>query len=144
MRSNRPSASEASELVDAFFTFMPTVVRHMNEQLAPMDMTNTDLWALRTIDGPMPMKELAQRMAFDPSYVTLVADRLVVLDLIERQPHPTDRRVKKLVLTTKGKKLQKTIPEKVWNGPNVFEKLSAPEREQLRELLGKLSATDVD
>ena len=142
MTSDRVSASEASELVDAFFTFMPMVVSHLNERLEPLDMTNTDLWALRTIDGPMPMKELARCMDFDPSYVTLVADRLEALGLIERQQHPSDRRVKNLVLTPKGKKLKKTIPEQVWDGPNVFSKLSGAERRQLLGLLGKLSASD--
>jgi DNA-binding MarR family transcriptional regulator len=107
-------------------------------------MTNTDYWALRSVEGPMPMKDLANCMEIDPSYVTLVADRLEQLGLIERQPHPTDRRVKNLVLTAKGRRVKTSIPDKLWNGPNTFSTLTDTERAELTDLLSKLVATRLD
>ncbi len=138
MATDRKQASDAVDLADALYTVMPMVVDHVNERLEEFGMTNTDYWALRNIDGPMPMKDLAHCMEFDPSYVTLVADRLEALDLIERQPHPTDRRVKNLVLTVKGEEFKKTIPTKLWNGSNTFSVLSKAERSQLKVLLAKI------
>ena len=87
----------------------------------------------------MPMKELAHCMDFDPSYVTVVADRLESRGLIERQPHPTDRRVKNLVVTATGNRLKRSIPGLLWSGANLFSGLSAGERDQLVELLTKLT-----
>lgn len=136
---NDPSpASETAALADALFTFMPMVVDHVNERLAEYGMSNTDYWALRTVDGPMPMKDLAHCMDIDPSYVTMVADHLEELGLIERRPHPTDRRVKNLVLTAKGRRVKKSIPDKLWTGPNTFSSLTGAERAQLSTILAKL------
>lgn len=133
-----------AELADTLFTLMPSVVKHINERLDNIGMTNTDYMALRNIDGPTPMKALASCMNFDPSYVTMVADRLEALGLIARQPHPTDRRVKNLVLTVKGKQLKTSIPETLWEGPNTFSSLSDADRRRLMALLARLVPTDGD
>lgn len=142
MATEQSQADDAAALVDALFTLMPMVVGHINSRLEDLDMTNTDLWALRSIEGAMPMKELAHCMDFDPSYVTVVADRLEKLGLIERQPHPSDRRIKNLVLTPKGKRYKKMIPEKVWSGTNTFSALGPAERSQLMKLLTRLTAAE--
>lgn len=117
------------------------VVDHVDDRLEELGMTHTDYWALRSVEGPMPMKDLATCMDIDPSYVTLVADRLEGLGLIERRPHPTDRRVKNLALTAKGRRLKRTIPDKLWGGPNTFSALTRRERAELADLLAKVAAT---
>jgi DNA-binding MarR family transcriptional regulator len=142
MARNRNRADATAKLADGLFNFMPLVVEHVNKSLEELGMTNTDYWALRNIDGPMPMNELAHCMEFDPSYVTIVADRLETLGLVERQPHPTDRRIKNLVLTAKGERLKKTIPETLWSGPNTFSALTLAEHKQFAELLEKLAAAN--
>lgn len=136
----KPVANPA-EIVDGLFTLMPMVATHLNSRLAEVDLTSTDLWALRSIDGPMPMKELALCMDFDPSYVTVVADRLEARGLIERQPHPTDRRVKNLVLTTKGAEMKAAAPDLIWSGDTMFGALSDAERDLLLDLVTKLTDT---
>ncbi|MGI9599478.1 MAG: MarR family winged helix-turn-helix transcriptional regulator [Acidimicrobiales bacterium] len=140
MVTDRTRATEAAELADALYSVMPMVVDHVDDRLEELGMTNTDYWALRSVEGPMPMKDLAHCMSIDPSYVTLVADRLEELGLIERQPHPTDRRVKNLVLTAKGKRFKKAIPGKLWDGPNTFSTLTSSERAKLTGLLAKIVA----
>ncbi len=144
MAADRTRAKATAELADALFNFMPLVVKHVNQRLEELGMTNTDYWALRTIVDPMPMSELAHCMDFDPSYVTVVADRLEALGLVERQPHQTDRRVKNLVLTTKGRRLKKTIPETLWSDTHPFSTLADTERAQLTDLLARLAATGAE
>ncbi|MEM9614840.1 MAG: MarR family transcriptional regulator [Actinomycetota bacterium] len=144
MASDRTHAAEAAALADTLFTLMPHVVDHVNRRLVEFDMTNTDLWALRSVDDPMPMKDLAHCMDIDPSYVTQVADRLEERGLIERQPHPTDRRVKNLVLTDKGRTFKENISSTLWSGPNTFSGLTGAERSQLIGLLTKLVAAHGD
>jgi DNA-binding MarR family transcriptional regulator len=140
MADDRTRANATAELADVLFTFMPLVVKHVNERLEELGMTNTDYWALRAIESPMPMSELAHCMDFEPSYVTILADRLEKLGLVERQPHPTDRRVKNLVLTKKGQQFKKTIPETLWHSPNSFSALTNTEQTQLAKILTKLAA----
>lgn len=140
MTTDDKTGTGAAELADMLFTLMPKVVEHINESLDAHGMTNTDYWALRSVAGPMPMKDLATCMNIDPSYVTLVADRLEERGLIERQTHPTDRRIKNLVPTEKGLALQKSIPGMLWSGPNTFSAINDAERVQLIGLLSKLVA----
>ncbi len=140
MTKDRSEGAETAELVDLLFTVMPIVADHVDDRLEGLGMTTTDYLALRSVDGPMPMKDLATCMDIDPSYVTLVADRLEELGLIERQPHPTDRRVKNLVLTAKGQRFkQKTIPDKLWSAATIFSALTSNERAQLTDLLTTLA-----
>lgn len=138
MGTDQTRAVETADLANALYTLMPMVVDHVNQRLEAVGMTNTDYSALRSVDGPMPMKDLAHCMEIDPSYVTQVADRLEQLGLIERQPHPTDRRVKHLVLTAKGRRVKQAIPEMLWDDPNTFSSLSDTERATLTKLLLKL------
>ena len=59
--------------------------------------------ALRRIARrPMAMSELASLLTVDPPNLTPVVDDLERAGLVERQPHPTDRRVKLVVATAQG------------------------------------------
>src|SRR5580692_12900285 len=59
--------------------------------------------ALRRIARrPMPMSELASLLTVDPPNLTPVVDDLEQAGLVERQPHPTDRRVKLVAATKDG------------------------------------------
>ncbi len=113
------------------------VVKHLGARLEQLDLTTTDYFTLQALDGPMPMSELAESMNYDPSYVTALADRLSDLGLVDRQSVPTDRRVKNLVLTDKGRALKKSLPESLWKGSDVFSGLSDKERSELLALIGK-------
>ena len=77
-------------------------------------------------------------MEHDPSYVTAIADRLETLGLVERQPHPTDRRVKNLTLTSKGRRLKANIPAALWGETNAFSTLDTVEHDQLAALLARI------
>ncbi len=59
----------------------------------------------RLTGGPLTLKELAEKMNSDPPYATLMVDDLEDTGLVERQPHPDDRRAKLVVLTPKGREL---------------------------------------
>ena len=50
-------------------------------------------------DQPIPMRDLADFFRCDPSYVTSLVDGLEAAGLAERRSHPTDRRVKMVVLS---------------------------------------------
>lgn len=61
-----------------------------------------DLLALFKLEGGLAMKELAQRMGCDASFVTAIADTLEKRGFIRREPSQRDRRIKNLMLTSEG------------------------------------------
>lgn len=110
-------------------------------------MTGVPPGVLKTLihlspDGAMPMREIAQHFGVDSSYVTTLVDDLEANGLAERRPHPTDRRVKTIVLTPKGIEARQRIEELMYEPPQCFAALSEAERTQLHRLLHKLAAAD--
>jgi DNA-binding MarR family transcriptional regulator len=52
---------------------------------------------------PQTQRELAERLSADAPYVTLMIDDLEKRGLVQRKPHPTDRRAKLVELTASGR-----------------------------------------
>lgn len=101
---------------------------------AGLGLTVAQASALRELTGPMTMRELAGRMTCEPSNATVVIDKLDQLKLIERRPHPTDRRAKQLALTPEGAKLRKELVSVLREQP-LLTGLTQQEQDQLKELL---------
>jgi DNA-binding MarR family transcriptional regulator len=52
---------------------------------------------------PRTLSELAEQLAADRPYVTLIVDGLEERGLVQRTPHPEDRRAKLVALTAAGR-----------------------------------------
>jgi DNA-binding MarR family transcriptional regulator len=60
--------------------------------------------ALRRLAAqPLTLRALAEKLAADPPYVTLIVDDLQERGLVQRTPHPEDRRAKLVQLTKAGR-----------------------------------------
>jgi len=90
------------------------------------------------LDEAMPMRQLARRLGCDNSYVTALVDALEERGLAVREQHPTDRRVKVIVLTGKGQEVAKRAQLADMAPPAAFSALSRAEIASLRDLLRKL------
>jgi DNA-binding MarR family transcriptional regulator len=99
---------------------------------------------LGTLDSDvgLRMSDLAESWGCDASYVTTLADGLQERGLAERRPHPTDRRVKTIVLTPAGRATRERALALMSEPPSAFGSLTAAEQRQLRDLLRKLVAAD--
>ena len=71
-----------------------------------------------------------------------LVDRLEAKGLVERQAHPTDRRVKALVLTPSGRTVRARLRQMLDQPPSDFDRLDAAELSRLRELLARLAGDD--
>ena len=92
--------------------------------------------ALRRIaKRPMPMRELAALLGVDPPNLTPVVDDLEQAGLVERQAHPTDRRVKLVVATADGAALAQKADEVLARPPIGLRDLPAYELETLVRIL---------
>lgn len=55
--------------------------------------------------GALPINRTSARLQVHPTSVTNAIDRLEGAGLVERQPHPTDRRITLVAITDAGRKL---------------------------------------
>ena len=67
--------------------------------------------AVHLLGTPLSMKELARRMHCDPSFITVTADTLEERGLAKLESDATDRRIRNLVLTPRGRDLRQRLEQ---------------------------------
>ena len=108
MSSAKPDEDRLSELVEAFTELGPTWVRWVNACL-PSDAVSYVRMRLLTAlqrDGEQSMGELATGLGVTPRRVTALVEALEADGLVERRPHPADRRSTLVAITDGGLKAQ--------------------------------------
>jgi DNA-binding MarR family transcriptional regulator len=125
---------DVCKLVHKFTQGLDVHVRRVADQLG---LTPTQVVALRELTDPITARELASRMSCEPSNVTFVLDRLEQQRLIQRQPHPTDRRAKQIVLTPEGHHCRIDVLQHL-RTHSPLDPLTAVQQQSLRELLQTL------
>ena len=90
------------------------------------------------------MSDLAGAMHCDASYVTQLADRLEEAGLVEREPDPDDRRVKRLVLTSKGEETRDELIGRIHETTPAFAGLDEEQRAAFLDILRALGRVTVD
>jgi DNA-binding MarR family transcriptional regulator len=134
------SARDNAALVDLLWLVMRRIWEDAERRLVPSGLTMKHSWALHALDEPMSMRGLAERLGIDASYVTAIADQLEERGLIERRPHPSDRRIKSLALTDEGRRVRDRILDELWTTVPILDGLTDVERRQLQRLLDKAVA----
>ena len=84
------------------------------------------------------MRELAGRLRVDASYITSIVDGLEVQGLVDRSVDPSDRRVKNLVLTPRGRERYRELTEALFSDVPGLSRLDAGERATFRRLLARM------
>jgi DNA-binding MarR family transcriptional regulator len=104
-------------------------------------LTEAGFNVLMIIDGaekPLCPKDVGERRLVTRGTVTGIIDRLVEQGLVERQPHPDDRRMQLLALTAAGRRtLKRVLPGVRQAEAEATHRLSVQERQTLAELLTK-------
>ena len=127
------------DILDTLGGFMKQVTTVGAAIATSFGIAPSDLLALLKIDGALPMKELAQRMACDASFVTAVADALERHGLARREPSQRDRRVKNLVLTPEGLAAKERLMTEFAARMPWCERLDTHERRCFLNLLRKMT-----
>jgi DNA-binding MarR family transcriptional regulator len=92
--------------------------------------------------GPMPMRQIAQRLKCEPSNVTGIVDRLEAQGLAERRADPADRRVKLAAATEEGRETAGKLRDSLDFAREPLAALSKGERTTLRDLLKRMLGDD--
>jgi DNA-binding MarR family transcriptional regulator len=101
-RAEEPAPALNRDILDALTGLVKHVGVIAHAIAAEFDIAPHDLLAMFKLDGVLTMKELAQHMGCDASFVTTIADTLERHGFARREPSQRDRRVKNLVLTPEG------------------------------------------
>ncbi|TDD69225.1 MarR family transcriptional regulator [Actinomadura darangshiensis] len=133
MEENRPAVAEQEicGLVNGLATQLDA---HIRDRAIDLGLTAPQAVALRELAAPMTMRELAQRMSCEPSNATFIVDRLEKQGLVERGPHPTDRRAKVLTLTPAGTGTRERLMARLTTDSPVA-RLNPEEQQVLKALL---------
>jgi DNA-binding MarR family transcriptional regulator len=119
--------------------FLAEHERHL-QSVAEFGVSPGDLKALmRLVPGRRePMRALADMWRCDASTVTWIVDRLEKQGLVERQAHQTDRRVKVVVLSRRGRQLRTQLLDHLYEPPAILAELSHPDLKTLHRLSTQL------
>ncbi|TGB15704.1 MarR family transcriptional regulator [Streptomyces sp. MZ04] len=88
--------------------------------------------------GPAAMRSLADSLTCDASNMTGIIDRLEKRGLVRREPSPSDRRVKNVVLTTEGERATDAIRAKMHATQEGLDRLTEEDRATLHTLLERV------
>jgi DNA-binding MarR family transcriptional regulator len=121
--------------------------RAFDEYMKPLGITRAQWWIIAHLsrrDG-MVQTELASMLDVGKPSLSAVIDRLEKSGLIERRPHPSDRRAKSIFMTQKARKLltQMQAAERKYNELILCD-LSEADRDQLLMLLERVKNTLAD
>jgi DNA-binding MarR family transcriptional regulator len=93
-------------------------------------------------DEHRSQQALAQRLGVDRTVMTYLLDDLEAARLIKRQPDPTDRRSRQIVLTAKGSRSLTQLTERIAEVEReLLVDLTGSEARQLRELLSRVATS---
>ena len=112
----------------------------VRERMLEHGITPTQYAVLRVLweqDG-QSAAELGQRLMMDAATMVGILDRLAQNDLIERQPHPKDRRVNCIYLTKAGRALRKPLNQIVEAINLEVEDQFGPDLLKVRQVLAEL------
>jgi DNA-binding MarR family transcriptional regulator len=102
-----------------------------------LNLRPASMGAVRILDKPRTMSEMATMLRCDNSNVTGIVDGLEEKGLALREPAPGDRRVNLIALSPEGRKLHNRLTRAMARPPAWIEGLSEADRATLRDLLAR-------
>ena len=155
------ASADPAALGELMHTAFRGLRKRWMQQLAPYELTPHQFRALSAVaraasgvngkepgvnaKGPdggqgLRLKELAERLHIAPRSATEVIDQLEGKGLVERRPHPTDRRASLLALTGAGERLRETVlADRRREADEFFSVLEPGDRAELARILGELA-----
>ena len=137
MTTEKTAHEEVRGLTYLIFDVVEVMRGSFGSLAAELGLTPLQARTILMLEEPVPMRDLADRLACDASNVTGLADRLEGLSAIERVPG-ADRRQKLLSLTPEGRRLRAELEARTAEGSVLAERLDDRERAALARLLRKL------
>jgi DNA-binding MarR family transcriptional regulator len=130
-----PAAGEAWDVLASLVYPPPFLAIAQESGLRP-----AAFGALRVLDQPRTMSEIANFLRCDNSNVTGIVDGLEARGLAERTAAPGDRRVKLIALSAEGRRLRTRLMREARKPPAWLKGLSPEDQRTLRDVLRRATA----
>ncbi len=141
-KKGSPAASTKCRLVDTFWSFWPAFQRWADSQTPggeSLTPQRTRILAYLHENGPSIMSKLKDELGVTATNITALVDALEKDKLVERKPHPTDRRATLLKLTAKAEcELVKGCEKFSERVGDLFSVLSETDRRELLRMMEAL------
>lgn len=99
------------------------------------------LW--RLVDAPMTLRQIADDTGMDAPAATVAVNDLEDRALVERHPHPENRRAKLVSITRAGKQIVELVNRTVQDdAPAGFQQLSKTDLAHLRRILERIDRSE--
>ncbi|KLD62310.1 MarR family winged helix-turn-helix transcriptional regulator [Dyella japonica] len=99
------------------------------------------LW--RLVDAPMTLRQIADDTGMDAPAATVAVNDLEDRELVERYPHPENRRAKLVSITRAGRQIVELVNRTVQDdAPAGFQQLSKTDLAHLRRILERLNRNE--
>ena len=92
----------------------------------------------RLVDAPLTLVDLAYAMSTDAPAATVAVNDLERRGLVERYPHPENRRAKLVALTPAGKQMVVRVHAISEHAPEALAALPAADLAQMQRILGAI------
>ncbi|MDX6690682.1 MAG: hypothetical protein QOG15_2139 [Solirubrobacteraceae bacterium] len=144
--SSTPAADSTAELAECLLTVWRSVIQQGGVDtykiFEELDVTLTQVKALTTLDTvELTVKELAERLGLSLPGASRAVEALVVRDLLHRREDATDRRMKRVSCTGKGRDALARLDEAKLQGLESFASaLPASQRTRLLAALRPILA----
>src|SRR6202171_477284 len=101
-----PSIDPAREIWGLFLDPVLDLLKsHVLAHYSEHRLTSSQACLLQRLNHPMPQREAALQLGYDPSNITALADVLEAKGLVERRLDASDRRVKTLARSAAGERM---------------------------------------
>lgn len=139
-RNSQKKSAVAAEAWRAIFDFIVATAPERSRAIGESGLTPNDARALQSLSqkSGRTMGSLAEEWKCDASTATWIVDRLEAKGLAERGAHPTDRRVKLVVLTSPGMRMKARQTEHAYVPPRALLQLDLADLVALRNAVIKL------
>ena len=144
MKKKRTRQTEDSSGVHLWLVLMKAfqaLAGHAEGSIKRTELGDSDFRVLEALlhKGPLPVNTVGPKVWLTPGSISVAVDRLVKKGLVSRKGHASDRRVRQVELTPKGRALiTRGFGEHAAAMENIVSVLSESERLMLLRLLKKL------
>jgi DNA-binding MarR family transcriptional regulator len=133
-----------NELLSTVIHAAGVIQDRLEAALAPTGLSLAKLGALKHLaeaNEPLPLGQLAERIACVKSNVTQLVDRLEAEQLVRRVPDPSDRRSVRAEITAEGRARYEAGVQAVRSAENdLLGEMPTTDRESLQRLLANLAS----
>ncbi|MFD8307306.1 MarR family winged helix-turn-helix transcriptional regulator [Streptomyces sp. NPDC059690] len=137
-----PSRVDTSRLMELLSVSLAAYYGDFTVAAASENLTASQGKTLNVLRrGPASMSVLATTLTCDASNMTGIIDRLAKRGLVRREPSPSDRRVKNVLLTEEGEQVIDVIRGKMNKTLAGLSRLSEQEQDTLYALLERAFAS---